>query len=194
MLFLKLVKNIAIFLKGWKMARWQQSNAPDTTWTWILWWSGMWQRRMLESTPSWYESRNTDSTRISHSHSWSMVRNADWIPHPPITWSSVCCSSQWLNFALVSVCVVFLIHSESSDRGESGVIAGSRLCATGEQTSSALHIPWCPSSAHPVALSCLPIQRPVSSFSSPLNSLQSCRFIFYKQNNKKLSYFPKYTQ
>lgn len=63
------------FLAGWRMARLQQSNAPDTTWVGIPWLSGMLQKRMLASTRSSYETRNTDSTRISRSHLWLMVRN-----------------------------------------------------------------------------------------------------------------------
>lgn len=63
------------FLAGWRMARLQQSNAPDTTWVEIPWLSGMLQKRMLGSTRSSYETRNTDSTRISHSHLWLTVRN-----------------------------------------------------------------------------------------------------------------------
>lgn len=63
------------FLAGWRMARLQQSNAPDTIWVEIPWLSGMLQKRMLGSTRSSYETRNTDSTGISHSHLWLTVRN-----------------------------------------------------------------------------------------------------------------------
>lgn len=56
-----------------------------------------------------------------------------------------------------------LSRSKSSDRGESSVAAGSRLRATGERANPALHVPWSPSSTHPVALASLPIQGPVSS-------------------------------
>lgn len=64
---------------------------------------------------------------------------------------------------LLCVCVCFLSDSESSDRGEGGVVAGPGLSAPGEQTGPPLHVPRSPSSSHPVALASLPVQRPVSS-------------------------------
>lgn len=80
------------------------------------------------------------------------------------TFSSIT-DSQRLNVALVSVCVCVgvLSDSESTDRGESGVVAGPGLSSTGEQTSPSLHVPRGPPSTHPVALAPLPVQRPVSS-------------------------------
>lgn len=120
---------------------------------------------MLGSTLFSYESRNMDSTRISRSHLWSMVRNAGSDSLPTNHRELCLCSPQWLNSALVSVPVRvgFLSDSESSDRGESSVTAGPRVSTTGEQTSPSLHIPRGPTSTHPVALASLPVQRPVSS-------------------------------
>ena len=60
--------------------------------------------------------------------------------------------------ACVCVCVwVFSSGSESSDRGESGVVAGPGFSAAREQTSTSLHIPRSPASTHPVAVASLPV-------------------------------------
>lgn len=55
---------------------------------------------------------------------------------------------------------------ESSDRGESGVVTGPRLRPTRKQTSPSLHVPWNPTSTHPVALASLPTQRPPGCITS----------------------------
>lgn len=95
-----------------------------------------------------------------------MVRNTGEILHQLIAVSSIADPNPVTNLdsgVCVCLCVDFLSHSESSDRGESGDVAGPGLSTTGEQTSPALHIPWSPISAHQVVLASLPVQRPVSS-------------------------------
>lgn len=120
---------------------------------------------MPACTLSWCESRNTGFTRILHSQLWSMVRNTGEILHQPIALSSIAEPNPVTNLdccLCVSLCGL-LSYSESSDRGESGDVAGPGLSTTGDQTSPSLHIPWSPTSAHQVVLASLPIQRPVSS-------------------------------
>lgn len=122
---------------------------------------GCWEVRCPSTNPG------TRTLPESHAHTcgrwWVTV--VKFFTHLP-TFGSVIDSPHRLNAALVSVCVFcvgLLSDSESSDRGESGVVAGPGLSATREQTSPSLHIPRGPSSTHPVALASLPIQRPVSS-------------------------------
>lgn len=120
---------------------------------------------MLARTLSWCGSRNTGFTRILHSQLWLMVRNTFEILHPP-THRHTADPTPVTNLdcgICVCLCLDFLSYSESSDRGESGDVAGPGLSTAGEQKSPSLHIPWSPNSAHQVVLASLPVQRPVSS-------------------------------